>query len=46
MAQHKPWRMDFVLSMNIHEAHVWNAEEADRQKLEADLRRPKNEIKL
>jgi hypothetical protein len=32
--------------MNIHEMHNWLAEDIDRQKLKADLRKPKGTINL
>lgn len=42
MSKYKPWRVDYVLNMNIHEFHMWLAEDIDREKLKAELRTPKN----
>jgi len=33
--------MEFVLDMNLHEFLYWIAEDIDRSKLEAELRKPK-----
>jgi len=38
--------MEFVLNMNIHEFHIWLAEDIDRQKLKADIRAGANTKRL
>ena len=46
VAKGKPWRMDFVVNMNVHEFHVWLAEDIDKQNLKADLRAGANTKRL
>ena len=46
MAKYKPWKMEFVLNMNVHIFHTWLAEDIDRQKLKADLRAGANTKRL
>ena len=46
IAKNKPWRMEAVLNMGVHELHMWLAEDIDRQRLKADLRAGANTTRL
>ena len=46
IAKNKPWRMEAVLNMTVHELHMWLAEDIDRQRLKADLRAGANTTRL
>ena len=38
--------MQFILDWNVHEMHVWLSEDISRDKLKAELRKPKGTIQL
>ena len=41
LAKGKPWKMDYVTNMGVHEMHTFLAHKIDLQKLKADLRKKK-----
>lgn len=42
MAKGKIWKLDFVINTNVHEFHLWLAEDIDKEKLKVNLRKGAN----
>ena len=41
LAKGKPWKMEYITNMKVHEMHTFLAHKIDLQKLKADLRKKK-----